>query len=52
MKKHQATLTQEETENINKFFTTIGKTLADNLVTEGKKTTQKTQAPKLVSTQN
>ena len=40
-KKQQATLTQEETENLNKFFTTIGKTLADKLVTEGKNSTKK-----------
>ena len=39
-KKQQATLTQEETENVYKFFTTIGKTLADKLVTEGKNNIQ------------
>ena len=42
-KKQHATLTQEETENANKFFTTIGKTLADKLGPE-KKTAQKIQA--------
>ena len=41
--KQQATLTQEETKNLNKIFTPIGKTLADKLVTEGK-TTQNTEA--------
>ena len=39
-KKQQAALTQEETENFNKIFTTIGKTLADKLVTEGKNNTK------------
>ena len=38
--KQQATLTQEETENFNKFFTTIGKTLADQLVIERKNSTK------------
>ena len=42
-KKQQATLTQEETENFNKFFSTIGKTLADKMVTDGKNST-KTEA--------
>ena len=39
-KKQQATLTQEETENFNKFFTTIGKKLADKLVTKGENNTK------------
>ena len=42
IKKQQATLTQKETENFNKFFTTIRKTLADKLVTEGKNNTKNT----------
>ena len=35
--KQQAILTQEETENFNKFSTTFGKTFADKLVSDGKK---------------
>ena len=39
-KKQKATLTQEETENFNKFFTTIRKMLADKLITDGKNNTK------------
>ena len=38
--KQQATLTQEETERFNIFFTAIGETLADKLVTERKNNTK------------